>query len=83
MVIASLFNVISAFYSRVLKITKIELWQHYSILVRVFVVMSGVLPWNIVVSVRIKIELSACVFACAPTSFFFFFLAFLITTKPV
>ena len=29
MVIASVFNVISAFYSRVSKFAKVELWQHY------------------------------------------------------
>ena len=29
MVIALIFNVISAFYSRVSKIAKVELWQHY------------------------------------------------------
>ena len=31
MVIALIFNVISAFYSRVSKIAKVELWQHYAI----------------------------------------------------
>ena len=29
MVIALIFNVISAFYSRVSKFAKVELWQHY------------------------------------------------------